>query len=175
VKNFNESTSAAIPTKIARTHRIVLWTAVATVMILILVFWITRLDIRCIPLVVRSFGDVDIPLPEGCLLTRQVPPDQMVQYLENDRRGRGLIFRAWITCSPLEPTKTRDFGVLHDLRWLPSYTPQTYQFRRIVLVFPYSQPIPRNSPVVAEVTLMPWFRYARQLSKQCDGKFLVWR
>jgi hypothetical protein len=100
----------------------------------------------------------------------------MVQFLENDRRSKGLIFKEWITCRPLEPQQTRDFAVLRDPRWMPSYVPQTYQFRRIVIIFPYDQAAGLgSSPVVGEVTLTPWGRYVLQIGTECKGKFALWQ
>ena len=148
--------------------------AITICLVLAAAIYVSPLDIHCVPLLVASAREVPIPLPWGCSLASRVPQDQMVEYLENDRKSRGLDFKSWITCPPLEEGQTRDFPVDHDARWMPSYDPGTLQFHRVVIVSPYAQPIPRNSPVVAEVALTPWLRYISEVSGECHGKYSVW-
>jgi len=129
-------------------------------------------DPTCASLLARSKEEVDIPLPANCVRSHNVASDDMVKYLDHERNGRGLLFHEWITCREVP---AGGFAFMNDPHWLPSYVPGTYQFRRTVIIVPYAQPIPQGSPVVAEVCLMPWRRYIRQVAGQCDRKFSVWR
>jgi hypothetical protein len=140
------------------------------------VFFPALPDLTCAAVLTHSIRDVPIPLPENCVLTRDVPRDNMVEYLAADRIRRNLVHRSWVICESV----TSGLGFWHnfesDTRWLPSYVPGTYEFRRTVIIVPhrYSHPIPRST-VVAEVTLLPWSRYLSQIAGQCDGKYSVWR
>jgi hypothetical protein len=62
------------------------------------------------------------------MLTTDASADQVVKYLENERKQRGLVFKAWIRCKPSSQTQTTEFAFTHDPRWLPSYVPGAYQF-----------------------------------------------
>ena len=149
---------------------------VTGVLALILFIFLPSLpDPKCVGLLARTESDVVIPLPANCTQATDVPTDDMVKYLENERNKRGLIFKKWITCKTPSQTPTPDFAFEGDPRWLPSYVPRTYQFRRTVILLPYAQPVPEGSSVVAEVCLMPWRKYVSQIAGQCDGKFTVWK
>jgi hypothetical protein len=141
--------------------------------LILFIFFPSLPDPKCVGLLARTESDVVIPLPANCTQATDVPPDDMVKYLENERNTRGLIFKKWITCKT--PTPTPGFAFERDPRWLPSYVPRTYQFRRTVIILPYAQPVPEGSSVVAEVCLMPWRKYVSQIAGQCDGKFTVWK
>jgi hypothetical protein len=141
----------------------------------VFIFFPTLPDPKCAALLAQSESDVTIPLPGNCIQTKEVLPDNMVKYLENERKRRGLIFKQWITCKTPDQTANPRFPFERDPRWLPSYVPGTYQFRRTVVILPYALPVPQGSPVVAEVCLMPWRRYVSQIAGQCDGKFSVWK
>lgn len=146
--------------------------------LLIMFLWISYpvlLHPRCTSLLARSGSDVTISLPADCAQEAQVPSDRMTKYFEDERIRRGLIFKNWIVCKTSSQTPTREFTFSQDSRWLPSYIPDTYQFRRTVIVLPYAQPVPEGSSVVAEVCLMPWRKYISQVAGECDGKFSVWK
>jgi hypothetical protein len=115
---------------------------------------------------------VSIPVPPNCALTRDVAPDAMEKYLARERSTRNLIFKEWITCQgvPVAGLTWAD-----DPRWLPSYMPGTFQFRRVVILVPHAQPIPEGSEVVAEVCVLPWRQYLRQIAWEYNGKFSVWK
>ena len=149
---------------------------VAGVLALILfIFFPSLPDPKCAALLARPESDVDISLPANYIQTTDVPRDDVVKYLENERNTRGLISKKWITCKTPNQTPTPGFAFERDPRWLPSYVPRTYQFRRTVIILPYAQPVPKGSSVVAEVCLMPWRRYVSQIAGQCAGKFTVWK
>lgn len=156
-------------------RRTLLWIAIGSLFVLSLAVYASPLDLRCVPLLIHSIRDVDTPLPEGCSFVKHVQSDPLVQYLENERRNRHLIFKGWVTCAPLEPNQTRDFVMLRDPRWMPGYVGQTYQLRRTVILFPYVRVSPGNSPVVAELCIVPWLRYASQIAGECNGKFSAWK
>jgi hypothetical protein len=149
---------------------------VAGVLALILFIFLRSLqDLKCAALLVRPESDADVPIPVTCIQTTDVPPDEMVKYLETERNRRGLILKKWISCKTSNQTPTFAFAFERDPRWLPSYVPSAYQFRRTVIILPYAQPVPKGSSVVAEVCLMPWRKYISQIVGQCDGKFTVWK
>ncbi len=141
----------------------------------VFIFFPSLPDPKCAALLANSENGVTIPLPANCLQTAEVPVDSMVRYLENERHQRGLIFKQWITCKTPDHAANLGLALEHDARWLPSYVPRTYQFRRTVVVLPNAVPVPQGSPVVAEVDLMPWRTYFSQIAGQCDGKFSVWK
>jgi len=109
------------------------------------------------------------------MLTTDAPPEQVVKYLENARKQRGLVFKAWITCKPSNQTQTTEFAFTHDAHWLPSYVPGAYQFRQTVILSGSAPPTAQESAVAGEVCLMPKRRYVSQIAGQCDGKFAVWK
>jgi len=123
------------------------------------------------PLLTRSEA-VPIPVPANCALTRNVAPDEMEKYLERERFARNLIFKEWIACRGVP---VAGFTFADDPRWLPSYVPGTFQFRRMVIIVPYARPVPQGSEVVAEVCVMPWRKYLRQIVGEYKGKFSVWK
>jgi hypothetical protein len=123
------------------------------------------------PLLTRSEAS-SIPVPANCALTRNVAPDEMEKYLERERFARNLIFKEWITC---QGVPVAGFRFADDPRWLPSYVPGTFQFRRTVIIVPTAPPLPQGSRVVAEVCVMPWRQYLRQIAGQPNGKFSVWK
>lgn len=158
-----------------RSQRIARWGVLGALLALVvLAFCLLPVDPRCVPLIIRSFRDVQIPLPQGCTSTTDPFEGETIQWLEDDRKSRGLIFKSRIVCTPREADGTRRFDLLNDPRWLPGYVPQTYQFRRTVVIFPTKKGVAPNSPVVAEVVLVPWTRYLSQISRECKGKFSMW-
>jgi len=160
-----------------KVYRFLGWSAAGVFLLGVLAIYHYRYptDPRCAALLAHPDNDVVIPLPVDCKQTRSSPDDEMMKYLENERRKRGLEFRAWITCTPSTQIESLRLAFTQDPRWLPSYVPDAYQFRQTVIILPYAQPIPRGSPVAAEVCLMSRSRYASLIAEQCDGKFSVWK
>ena len=140
--------------------------------VVLLLLFPSVLDPACAALLVRSESDVPIPPPANCARHPDVAMDDMVKYLEKERTSRGLIFREWITCTEFPAA---GFAFMDDARWLPSYVPGTYEFRRTVIIVPYGRPVPQGSPVVAEVCVLPWRKYVALIAGQCNGKFSVWK
>lgn len=147
------------------------WLLVGCVLILIATLFLRRWDPRCGALAILPEEDASIPLPPNCTQSTEAPVDDMVKYLEEERQQRGLIFKKWIICKPLSAA----INFEDDKHWLASYRPLAYQFRRTVVILPYSQPIPKGSPVVAEICLMPRQKYFSQIAGQCGGKFAIWK
>jgi hypothetical protein len=139
---------------------------IVTLLLLLLLF----LRSPSAPLLTRSEA-VSIPVPRNCALTRNAAPDEMQKYLERERFARKLIFKEWITCPDVP---VAGFTFADDRRWLPSYAPGAFQFRRTVVIVPYARPIPQGSAVVAEVCVMPWHKYLRQIVWEYNGKFALW-
>ena len=129
-------------------------------------------DPECRSLIANSLGEVPIPLPADCVQVASIDSDSMTRYLENERNRRGLIFQEWIVC---KEAPKEGFAFMNAPYWLPSHVPATYQYRRTVIIVPYAQPIPGNSPVVGEICLTPWRKYIRQIAGQCNEKYLVWK
>jgi hypothetical protein len=154
---------------------LVLLVVAGVLALIVFAFFPTLPDPMCAALLAHPESDVTIPLPVNCIQTTDVAIDNMVKYLESERKRRGLIFKQWITCKTPSQTANPSFPFERDPRWLPSYVPGTYQFRRTVVMLPYALPVPQGSPVVAEVCLMPWRKYVSQITGQCDGKFSVWK
>ena len=143
--------------------------------LVVFIFFPSLSDLRCVALLAHSESEEIIPLPANCLQTAEVPVDSVVKYLEDERHRHGLIFKRWITCKAPDQPANLGFAFEHDARWLPSYVPGTYQFRRTVVVLRNAVSVSQGSSVVAEVALMPWRMYLSQVAGQCDGKFSVWR
>jgi hypothetical protein len=154
---------------------LVLFVVTGVLVLVVFVFFPSLSDPKCVALLTRSEGDATIPLPANCVPTSELPAGRVAQYLENERIRRGLIFKRWITCETSHQTSNFGFAFEHDARWLPSYVPRTYQFRRTVVILPDTVPAPQGSPVAAEVTLIPWRMYLSEIAGQCDGKFSVWK
>ena len=148
-------------------------------LLLVIIFWNFNShwppDPRCADLLAISDRDVAIPLPPNCVESSEAPPDAMVKYLDNERKQRGLVFRTWIICKSSGAASKPPLDFEQDPRWLPSYRPLTYQFRRTVVILPYGQSALGESPVAAEVCLIPKQRYASQIAGECDGKFALWK
>jgi hypothetical protein len=129
-------------------------------------------DPACAALLARSEKEVPIDLPANCARIANVGSDDIVKYLEKERNTYRLVPEGWITCREVP---AGGFVFMNDPHWLPSYVPGQYQFRRTVIIVPYAPPAPQGSPVVAEVCVMPWGKYLREIAGQCDGKFSVWK
>jgi hypothetical protein len=129
-------------------------------------------DPTCASLLARSQKEVPIALPSNCARIANVGSDNIVNYLDNERNTYGLIPKEWVTCAEVPAGA---FAFMNDPHWLPSYVPGRYQFRRTVIIVPYAQPVPQGSPVVAEISVVPWGKYIRQIAGKCDGKFAVWK
>jgi hypothetical protein len=163
--------SAAFAIKAQRARRSWRLLTVPALALIILTLLLSLLRSPSAPLLMRSDA-VSIPVPANCAVTRNVAPDDMEKYLERERFARNLIFKEWITC---QGVPVAGFTFADDPRWLPSYVPGTFQFRRTVIIVPYALPIPQGSEVVAEVCLMPWRKYLRQIAWEYNGKFSVWK
>lgn len=156
-----------------RPWRTISWLLAAGALILILlILFSSRADPRCASLLAHS-DKVAIPLPPNCIETLDAPAGDTVRDLERERKQGGLILKSWIICKASNPAQAPKPSLLFDQdpRWLPSYAPGTYQFRRTVVIRS-AQPASR---VAGEVCLVPWRRYAAQIAGQCDGKFAVWK
>jgi hypothetical protein len=132
-------------------------------------------DPRCADLLAISDQDVAIPLPPNCIETSEATPDPLVKYLDNERERRGLVFKKWIICKLSGAASKPALDFQQDQRWLPSYEPLTYQFRRTVVILPCGQSALGESPVAAQVCSIPKQKYAAQIAGQCDGKFALWK
>jgi hypothetical protein len=143
--------------------------------LILFIFFPSLPDPKCAALLARPENDVTIPLPANCIQTTEAPADNMMKYLENERNRRGLIFVKWVICKTPSQTATPGFAFERDPRWLPSYVPGTYQFRRTVIILPHALRSPEGSPVAAEMCLMPRRMYVSQIAGQCDSKFAVWK
>ena len=119
----------------AKRLRFLGWSLMGFIVVAIVSLYFFAVDPRCITLLVHSESAVLISLPPNCMLTEDTPGDEMVKYLENDRKRRGLVFKAWIICKPSNQAQAIDFAFTRDPRWLQSYVPRAYQFSRTVIIW----------------------------------------
>src|ERR1700688_3762386 len=61
--------------------------------LILFIFFFSLPDPKCVALLARPESDVDISIPPNCIQTTDVPSDDMVKYLENERNTRGIIFK----------------------------------------------------------------------------------
>jgi hypothetical protein len=169
--SHNRDSSAPFATTAERPRRSGRLLAAEALVFLILTLLLLFLRSPFAPLLTRSEA-VSIPVPANCALAPNVDRDDMEKYLDRERSARNLIFKEWITC---QGVPVAGFAWADDPRWLPSYLPGTFQFRRTVILVPYARPIPQGSQVVAEVCVMPWRKYLRQIAGEYNGKFSVWK
>jgi len=132
-------------------------------------------DFGCADLLAISDNDVAISLPPNCVESSEASSEAMVKYLENERKRRGLVFKNWIICKPPGAASKQVFDFQQDQHWLPSYNPLTYQFRRTIVILPYGESAFGETPIAAEVCLIPKRKYASQIAGQCAGKFALWK
>jgi hypothetical protein len=126
---------------------------VASVLALIFfIFFPSLPDPKCAALLARPESDVDISIPANCIQTTDVPSDDMVKYLENERNTRGLVFKKWITCKTSNQTATPGFAFERDPRWLPSYVPLSIRSGARSSSSPTHSPFPKD--------LLSWPKYA---------------
>lgn len=131
-------------------------------------------DPSCASLLLRSAHDVVLHLPESCAQSVAVQTDAVVLSLDKERMRRGLAFKSWIACANVQDDRIQT-SFSDDTRWLPSYIPGAFQFRRTVVIVRHFPGAPQQSRVVAEVCFMPWSKYLKQVAGQCGTKFSVWK
>jgi hypothetical protein len=119
--------------------------------------------------------DAPVFLPTDCTLTERAPSGDALGRLVAERSKRGLSHQSWIACA--SPVGAQEWvrAMEADRRWLPSYVPGTYQWRRTIVVLGGRSQVSVEPQVIAEVCVMPRWRYIRQIRGECDGKFAVWK
>ena len=131
----------------------------------------------CIPLVLEGelgFNDeVPYDLPQSCAAVAKITTKRNFQALEDERKRRGLEFEATIVCKlPVDLSR-----MTKNPDWLPSYVCCTWQYRRhIILTVPQistQNESSGESEAVAEICLMPRWKYMKQLAADCE-KFKIW-
>jgi hypothetical protein len=96
---------------------------VAGVVALILfIFFPSLPDPKCAALLARPENVATIPLPANCVQTTEMPPDNMMKYLENERNKRGLIFQEMGYLQDAKPDRNPRFR----LRPRPTLVAQLY-------------------------------------------------
>lgn len=119
---WNPSGSDQLENQRPKVHRFVPWLLAGIVLVgVLMACHSSPADPRCKDILEHPVGDVVIPLPENCMLTPDAPADEKLKYFENERKRRGLDFKAWIVCNPSPRVQPIEFTYTHDLRWLPSY------------------------------------------------------
>jgi hypothetical protein len=119
--------------------------------------------------------DAPMFLPTDCTLTEKAPTGDALGRLEAERRKRGLSHQSWIECASAVGAQEWVRAMEADRRWLPSYVPGTYQWRRTIVVLAGRSANSVGPQVVAEVCGMPRWPYIQQIRGECDGKFAVWK
>lgn len=131
----------------------------------------------CLPLLLEGelgFNDeVPYDLPENCAGVTQAQTGKNFQALEDQRKRRGLEFEGTIICKrPADLARMTE-----NPDWLPSYVCCTWQYRRYIILtipqIPMQTESPGESEAVAEICLMPRWRYMKQLAGDCE-KFKIW-
>jgi hypothetical protein len=136
---------------------------------------------QCTPRVERACSslleqrDASMFLPTDCTLTERAPTGDALGRLQAERSKRGLRHQSWIECASALGAQEWVRAMEADRRWLPSYVPGTYQWRRSVVVLGGRSRNSVGPQVIAEVCVMPRWRYIRQIRGECDGKFAVWK
>ena len=120
-------------------------------------------------------GDTPMFLPTDCTLTERAPTGDALGRLQAERSKRGLRHQSWIECA--SPLGAQEWvrAMEADRRWLPSYVPGTYQWRRTIVVLGGRSRNLAGPQFIAEVCVMPRWPYIRQIRAECDGKFAVWK
>jgi len=119
--------------------------------------------------------DAPLFLATDCTLTEKAPIGDALGRFEADRRKRGLGHQNWIACASAVGAQEWLRAMEADRRWLPSYVPGTYQWRRTVVVLAGRFANSAGPQVIAEVCGMPRWPYIQQIRGECDGKFAVWK
>jgi hypothetical protein len=126
---------------------------VAGVLALILfIFFPSLPDPKCAALLARPESDVDISIPANCIQTTDVPSDDMVKYLEDERNTRGLIFKKWITCETPNQTPTPGFASSENHVGCPVMCPVPTSSGARSSSSPTYSPFPKD--------LLSWPKYA---------------
>jgi hypothetical protein len=152
----------------------IVWILLLGAILTITVFLFTpRVESGCSSLLEQR--DAPMFLPTDCTITERAPTGDTLGRLEAERSKRGLSHQGWIECA--SPLGAREWirAMEADRRWLPSYVPGTYQWRRTIVVWGGGSRNSVGPRVVAEVCVMPRWRYIQQIRGECDGKFAVWK
>jgi len=144
--------------------------AILAVTLIVVVFPIER---SCVSLL--AAGEPPMMLPKDCTLERIPPSEQRFENLEAERLQRGLKREGWIECAPTANARAWLNSLETDRRWLPSYVPGAYEWRRTVIVVGGGPASATGTQVIGEVCLMPWRRYIQLIRGECGGKFAVWK
>ena len=144
--------------------------AILPITLILVVFLVER---PCVSLL--AAGEPPIMLPKDCALKDKAPTGQSFEHLEAERLQRGLKRQGWIECASSASARAWLSSLETDHRWLPSYVPGTYEWRRTVIVVGGSPSSTAGAQVIAEVCVIPWWRYTQQIRGQCDKKFAVWK
>lgn len=157
-----------------RAHRRIVWIPLVSVLVAITVI-LFRLEYAPECAALLAPGEAPMLLPANCRERARPAADEWKKYFDSERNKRGLKHQAWISCASISDAQAWVKTIDGDGRWLPSYVPGTYQWRRIVILLPYGTRGSAGSDVIAEVCSVPWTRYIRQISGECNGKFSVWK
>jgi hypothetical protein len=143
---------------------------------MIWIFFPALLEPSCAMLLFQSGEHVAIHLPSNCAERADLPIDATISYFEQERKSRGLVQHSWILCDgPLQPATEKITATL-GRQWLATYKPSAFQYRRMVIIFPFAQPMPTGSSrIVGEICLVPWRHYVSQIAGECNGKFAIWK
>jgi hypothetical protein len=120
-------------------------------------------------------GEPPIMLPQDCTVKRTAASGQGFEQLEAERLRRGLKRQGWIECGTSANARAWLDSLEADRRWLPSYVAGTYEWRKTVIVVGGGPSSGAGAHVIAEVCVMPWWRYFQLVRGQCEGKFAVWK
>jgi hypothetical protein len=118
-------------------------------------------------------GDVQFPVPVDCTNVSDAPPAAVLDFMEKRRTLEGLSLVRVITCKTHQSSAAVEEGIDNDHRWLPSYVPGPYQYRRYVAVPAVLETL-NGTLVVVELCKKSRRRYYRQIVGNCE-KYSIWR
>lgn len=145
-------------------------TLLVVILLLLAPFW------KCRGLIVSDllpFRDVQFPVPSDCVPVSEAPPASVLEFMEKRRTSERLDLVKVATCRTHQSVEAVWQRINDDHRWLPSYLPGPYQYRRFV-VLPATFETPNGTEVVVELCTKSRWRYYEQIVGDCE-KFAVWK
>jgi hypothetical protein len=98
-----------------KAFRILLWLVASVILgVVFTVYYYVPADPRCKDILDHPDGGVTVPLPLNCTLSADAPNDQKKAQFENERRRRGLVFKAWVVCGPTSQVQSIEFAYTLD-------------------------------------------------------------
>jgi len=153
-----------------KTVIVVAVTLLVVTVLLLAPFW------KCRSLIASDFlpsSTVEFPVPLDCINVSDAPPPGVLKFMEKRRTLERLSLVSVTTCRTHQSAEAVWKGIDDEHRWLPSYLPGPYQYRRYVAI-PATLNTPNGTLVVVELCKRSRWRYYEQIAGDC-GKFAIWK